>query len=265
MPKTLPIRVMTYNIRNSAAGDGPNAWPLRRQLWIEIARKFDPDLLGVQEVLADQYDDLRQAFPDYTLAGVAREDGDRLGEWSLILYRTDRFNEIARGDFWLSESPAVPGSKSWDAACCRLCSWVQLLDRNTEKAFRFANVHLDHVGKLAREKSAEMLLRELEQRKGRLPFILTGDFNSTEVDQPYKTLIRHGLIDSYITANPVRLADETTWHDFGTSADGLRIDWILHSPEFTATAATIDRTRGPDGRCGSDHDPVTAVLHRVDE
>jgi endonuclease/exonuclease/phosphatase family metal-dependent hydrolase len=256
---------MTYNIRNSGAGDGPNAWPHRRELWIDIVRQFDPDLLGAQEVLADQFANLREAFPDYTLAGVAREDGDCLGERSLILYRTGRFKELARGDFWLSENPTIAGSKSWDAACCRLCSWVQLLDLRTEKPFRFANVHMDHMGKIARQESAEILARELAGQDGKLPCILTGDFNSGESDRPYAILIEHGLIDSYISANPVRLPDETTYHDFGASADGLRIDWILHSPEFIATAATIDRTRGPDGSYGSDHDPVNAVLEWVDE
>jgi endonuclease/exonuclease/phosphatase family metal-dependent hydrolase len=260
------MRVMTYNIRNSGANDGPNRWELRRDLWVNIVRKFDPDLLGVQEVLADQYDHLKEQFPDYTPAGVAREDGGRSGEWALILYRRDRFDPIENGDFWLSQSPTVAGSRSWDAACCRLCTWVKLRDKQTGRDLIHANVHLDHVGEIARRESATLLVSEFQRiANAQTAIILTGDFNSTEIDEPYAILARSGLLDSYRAAHPIRTDDESSYHEFGEPGIGMRIDWILHSPQLRATQSTIDRTRGTDGRFASDHDPVTAIFEWVDE
>lgn len=260
----MPLRVMTFNIRHSGAEDGNNRWELRRDLWLKVVRQFDPDLLGVQEVLADQYDFLKEQFPDYTLVGVAREDGKRQGEWSLILYRSSRFEELARGDFWLSRTPDVPGSKSWDSACCRLCSWVRLRDKQTDQNLLFANVHLDHMGEVARSESAKLLANEFAPHHGVHAIILTGDFNCTELEEPY-AILTQDWIDCYRTVHPSRNEDENTFHGFGPVTPGLRIDWILHSCQLTATQATIDRTRGPAGRCPSDHDAVTAVLQWVDE
>jgi endonuclease/exonuclease/phosphatase family metal-dependent hydrolase len=259
------LRVMTFNIRNSGAGDGPNRWELRRELWCEVVRKFDPDLLGVQEVLANQYDYLKEKFPDYTPVGVARDDGKRLGEWSLILYRTKRFDEIETGNFWLSESIHTPGSRSWDSACCRLCTWVRLLDKQTGRKLFHANVHLDHEGAVARREAAKLLGRQFAILTAGEPIILTGDFNCTEIDEPYSILTASGLVDSYRAAHPTRQADECSFHYFGQSTAGMRIDWILHGPGLYTTQAAIDRTRGPDGRSASDHDAVTAVLEWVDE
>jgi endonuclease/exonuclease/phosphatase family metal-dependent hydrolase len=251
---------MTCNIRNSGANDGANRWEFRRELWVDIVRKFDPDLLGVQEVLADQYDYLKEKFPDYTLSGVARDDGKRKGEWSLILYRTRRFEHLADGNFWLSRTPDVPGSKSWDSACCRLCTWVRLRDKQTDRGLIHANVHLDHVGEIARRESAKLLVAQFTHLAGDAAIVLTGDFNCTDTEEPHSILIRSGLIDSFRTVHPVRRSDETSYHEFGTYAENRRIDWVLHSGELAATQAGIDRTRGPDGRFASDHDPVTAVL-----
>jgi endonuclease/exonuclease/phosphatase family metal-dependent hydrolase len=262
------MRVMTYNIRNSGAGDGPNRWELRRDLWIQIVRQFDPDLLGVQEVLADQYDDLKEQFPDYTLVGVARDDGKRLGEWSLILFRTARFAELGRWDFWFSSTPHTPGSIDEDAACPRLCSCVRLRDNITGRNIRFCNLHLDHQGERSRMNAVQQL-RALVVTGSSLdldPVILVGDFNCTERDAPYSVLTQEaGFTDSYRTCHPVIQKNESSFHHFSDSLEGLRIDWILHQWQLRAVAAEIDRTRGPYGQFASDHDPVTAVLQWVDE
>jgi endonuclease/exonuclease/phosphatase family metal-dependent hydrolase len=255
---------MSFNIRNSGAGDGPNRWELRRDLWCDIVRHFNPDLLGVQEVLADQYDHLKAQFPDYTLVGVAREDGHRSGEWSLILYRTERFEEIETGNHWLSETPHIPGSRSWDSACCRLCTWVRLCDKQTNKTLVHLNVHLDHIGGIARQKSAEYLVSQFALNAGH-PIILTGDFNCDETSNPYRIFKSHSLIDSYRETHPLPKQEESSYHEFGRSIVGMRIDWILHSSQLATIQAHIDRTRGPDGRCASDHDAATAVLRWVDQ
>jgi endonuclease/exonuclease/phosphatase family metal-dependent hydrolase len=255
-----PLRVMTFNIRNSGAADGPNRWPLRRDLWIDVVRRFDPDLLGVQEVLRDQFDDLKTVFPGYGTSGVGRDDGDCRGERAMILFRSDRFELIDAGTFWLSDTPQTVASVAWDSCLCRICSWVRLSDRTAGRELVFANTHFDHVGATARLESARLLATRLPEIAGGAPVVLTGDFNCTEDDPPYRQLAASGrFTDSYRAVHPIPADDEASFHEFSGTTRGRRIDWIFNTAELTATAASIDRTRGPDGQCPSDHDAVTAT------
>jgi endonuclease/exonuclease/phosphatase family metal-dependent hydrolase len=262
------LRVMSFNVRNSNAMDLTDHWSFRKDLFFKTIGQFDPDLLGMQEVLADQYDETEKRMKDgYTLVGVARDDGKRKGEWSCILFRTERFEKLADGTFWLSETPEVAGSKAWDADLTRICTWARLKDKKTGKTFVFANTHFDHRGKVARVKSAELLARKLPELSQGAPVILTGDFNTTEDDKPYKALVKAGadpgavkLVDGYREVHPDRATDEASFHGFKGTVAGSRIDWILHTPELKAASAGIDRTKGENGKYPSDHYAVTAVL-----
>jgi len=258
-----PLRVMTFNIRNSNAKDGENHWQYRKELFAQTVRDFDPDLLGTQEVLADQYDALAALFPEYTAVGVARDDGKRAGEWAAIYFRKSRFEQVDAGNFWLSEKPEEVGSHSWDAALTRICTWARLRDRLSGKEILYANTHFDHKGEVARLESAKLLRNRLPKLAQGSPVILTGDFNCIEDDAPYRALTNSSdqggaLIDSYRTAHPERAKDEASFNGFKVPTAGSRIDWILHSPNFKATAAEIVRPKS--GRFASDHYPVTAIL-----
>jgi endonuclease/exonuclease/phosphatase family metal-dependent hydrolase len=258
------LRVMSFNIRYSAGHDGERSWKNRQELFTAAVRAFDPDLLGTQEVLADQYDDLHRMFPDYTMAGIAREDGKRKGEWATILYRTARFEALAEGNFWLSETPDRVGSKGWDAAEPRICTWVRLRDRITKRTLLHANIHFDNAGETARVRSAALLTARLSQLAEGAPVILTGDFNDSEDGEAYRTLLHPTganslvLADSYREVHPTRSPDEATFHGFHGTIAGSRIDWILHTSHWKVVSAEIVH---PDGdRYPSDHFPVTAVL-----
>jgi len=258
-----PLRVMTFNIRNSAAKDGDNDWTNRKDLYAKTVRDFDPDLLGTQEVLADQFDALAELFPEYTAVGVARDDGKRDGEWSAIYYRKSRFEPLDLGNFWLSETPDDVGSRSWDAACTRICTWARLRDRKSGKEFLYANTHFDHKGGVARLESAKLIRKRLPALAKGAPVILMGDFNCIEDDEPYRALTAPdgngvSLVDSYRTVHSKRAPDEASFHAFKGRIEGSRIDWILHSKDFKATAAEI--VRPSNGRYPSDHYPVTAIL-----
>ena len=260
------VRVMSFNIRMSAAADGVNGWTHRRAMLFQTVRAFQPDLVGFQEVLANQYDELIAQLPDYAFSGRARVDGQRKGEWALLGFRRDRFRLVGQGDFWLSEQPAVIGSKSWDAMYPRICSWVRLGDAVAGSEFVFANTHFDHVGVVARQQASQLISRELSRIAAGRPAILTGDLNVTEDDPAYAVLVRPempGAIrwrDAYRRLYPVRARDELTFHAFAGHTEGWRIDYVLHTADFVPLAATIDRTRSAAGYYPSDHYAVTAVL-----
>ncbi len=257
-----PVKVMSFNIRYATAADGPNAWPLRRAFVLETIRTFDPDLLGAQEVLISQASVLQEGLAAYGFFGVGRDDGREAGEFAPVLWRKARFTRVAAGHFWLSETPEVAGSRGWDAACVRMVSWVRLADRQADAhQFLFANTHFDHRGETARLASARLLKARLCELADGAPVLLTGDFNATEDDPPYRILVGDGTpwIDSYRVAHPHRTAWERTGAGWGGARAGSRIDWILHSPAWTTLSAAIDITND-DGRYPSDHFPVQAVL-----
>jgi endonuclease/exonuclease/phosphatase family metal-dependent hydrolase len=261
-PPPPPLRVTSFNIRHSRAKDGPNHWTLRRDVFFETLKRAQPDLLGLQEVLADQAAEIRAAMPGHDFVGVGRNDAKEDGEFSPILFRRERFEKLDSGHFWLSQTPETIGSRGWDANIPRLVTWVKLRDRlANDRRFLFVNTHWDHMGQVARLESARLMRQRLAPD---LPVIVTGDFNCTEDDPPYAALL-HGqtqpqLLDSFREVHPTRTREEATFNGFDGRSTGSRIDWILHTPHFTASAASIDRFN-VDGRYPSDHFPVHAQLN----
>jgi len=264
-PVSAPFRVMSFNVRYGTAKDGENSWDKRRELFFETIARYKPDLIGFQEVIALQRDAIEEQMPAYAFSGVARDDGERKGEWSLIGYRKDRFTAVLAGDFWLSDQPTIPGSKGWDAALPRICSWIRLREIATGREFVFANTHFDHRGNVARKEASRVINERLAPVASGVPAILTGDLNITEDNPAYLALLKPlakdaiRWIDSYRTLYPKREPNEASFNAFKGTVQGSRIDYIFHTSHFKATGATIDRS-SRDGRFPSDHYPVTAVL-----
>jgi len=251
------IKVMTYNIRLDTPVDSVNQWPKRTQKVFDLIRKYDPDILGVQEAIHHQLMDLIKNLPQYDYVGVGRDDGKTKGEFSAILYKKERFRVLQQGTFWLSETPDVPGSKSWDAAITRVASWAKLKDRKTNKKFLSINTHFDHVGKEARHHSASLLKQKAKELGKDLPLIITGDFNCTRTDPPYSTIMNSDVI---------RLIDPLPGQTIGTFC-GFRvnamecraIDYLFHTDHWTSSDYKVitdnDGTFYP-----SDHLPVMTTL-----
>lgn len=249
---------VTANLRTSSAADGDNAWPLRKAGALALLRGLSPDVLGVQEALADQHDAVAATLPGYVAVGGGRDDGKRKGEFSSLFLRQARFELLDSGQFWLSPTPEVPGSMGWDAAYTRICTWARVRDRRNGRELLVANTHFDHLGVLAREQSARLIVARLRASAGTLPILLLGDFNSDERSGAYRALIDAGLVDAYRSVHPQVAANELTFHDFKGLTLGRRIDFIFNSTDLRAVDAAIDRTPIAPGRFPSDHYFVTA-------
>jgi endonuclease/exonuclease/phosphatase family metal-dependent hydrolase len=258
-----PVRVMSFNIRYGTANDGQNHWQFRRDLVFQTIRANDPDVVGLQEVLACQAHELCAALPDYGFVGVGRDDGAAAGEFVPVMYRKKRFDLINFGYVWLSEQMDQPGVKGWDAACPRMLSWARLrFKRNPLNDLYVVNTHFDHVGKRARLESAKIVRRMTDTLGGR-PVIVIGDFNCGPGSAPYEVLTgdRSNLAelkDAY-AALGFEEANAGTFNAFRGDRSGARIDWILFNRRFEVLESGIDR-RQFGGRCPSDHFPVTATL-----
>ncbi|MEM7146816.1 MAG: sulfatase-like hydrolase/transferase [Verrucomicrobiota bacterium] len=260
-------RVMSFNIRYDNPKDGPNAWPKRKDFVVDTITTYNPHLLGLQEVVKHQGDFLESKLPDYHFVGVGRNDGKDDGEFVPIMFRKDAFDLVDEGHFWLSESPDQPGSKSWDSSLPRIVTWTKLKPKDPAASapnILFANTHFDHRGKQARLESAKLVRAKLQEIAGKdTPVIITGDFNTTELLEPYAVLVGSEpgqLIDSHRAAHPTPDPEETTATGFTAPKPGRRIDWILHSPHLKTTDAAINETISDEGRYPSDHFPVEATV-----
>ncbi|MCX6249112.1 MAG: endonuclease/exonuclease/phosphatase family protein [Bacteroidetes bacterium] len=184
----MATKVMTFNIRYDNPVDGEYGWKRRLPLVKEVMQQEQPDIIGLQEVLNNQAEDLQKVLPGYKWSGVGRDDGKEKGEYAPIFFRSSRFEMKEGSTFWLSEIPEVPGSRSWNAACTRIVTWVKLNDKKSKHVFFVFNTHFDHASQSAREQSAKLLLLKITEIAGTSAVILTGDFNDTLNSIPVRTL-----------------------------------------------------------------------------
>ncbi|QGJ69918.1 Metal-dependent hydrolase [Planctomycetales bacterium 10988] len=265
------LRVMSFNIRYGKAKDGENHWEKRKELVVDTIKAFDPDIFGTQETLDFQRNYLDKHLSAWASSGVGRDDGKLQGEMTSIHFKKDRFQLLDQGQFWLSETPQVPGSKSWDSSLSRICSWVKLHDRQSEskRPLLIMNTHFDHRGVQARIESARLIRQKAKALQDGCDVLLTGDFNAAVNSEPYLIMFQqdHGepyFQDTYAFANPNSdPAVEGTFTGFKAPATtGKRIDWIAAWGNFRILSAAIDRTM-KDGRTPSDHYPVTAIVEQT--
>lgn len=248
---------MTFNLRY-AGPDGPHAWSERRPLVRALLSHERPDLIGTQEGLADQLDDIGADLgAEYGYVGTGREGGRR-GEFTAIFYRVGRLALERHGVYWLSGTPEVVGSNTWGGHCVRMVTWARFLDTVTGERFHAVNTHLDHVSEDARQRSAALIRERIAALEPALPVVLTGDFNA-DADSPTYRSLTADLADVWTVARR-RGPDYSTWHGFGpVVAGGPRIDWILVTPGTTVETAAVNLFRVGD-RFPSDHLPVQARL-----
>jgi endonuclease/exonuclease/phosphatase family metal-dependent hydrolase len=248
----------TYNLRLDLAEDGPNAWPNRKDAVRALLRYHGIDLLGTQEGLMDQVDDLA-AMPGFAWVGVGREDGQRAGEHSAIFYRSARFQLLAHGDFWLSATPDEP-SRSWDSRCCnRLATWVKLRERGSKREFYAFSVHFDHEGVVSRRESARLMVRRMHEIAGDAPVLCLGDFNATPGSEPV-SIMAAAFRDARQVSETPPYGPVGTFNNFKLDAPLIdRIDYVWLGPRWRVLdyAALTDSA---DARFPSDHLPVVVRL-----
>ena len=227
--------VGSYNIRLKVSSDSVkgNVWQKRCQVICDQVNFMSPDIFGAQEVLHVQLLDMLQGLDGYDYIGVGRDDGKTGGEYAAIFYKPDRLRLLDQGNFWLSETPDRPGL-GWDAACVRVCTWGRFAGQTAtdDEAFYFFNLHMDHVGVVARREGAKLIVRKIREIAQGAPVIVTGDFNVDQKDEIYSIFTESGLLkDSYL-ASRLRFAENGTFNSFDTELyTDSRIDHIFVSPD----------------------------------
>ncbi len=276
-PPPLVVDVVSFNIRYLNNRDtGDNHWTVRKTLTAEAMRHFDADIIGVQEVLKRQLDFLVGELPDYAMVGVGRDDGQERGEYSAIFYRPTRFEVPESGTFWLSDTPEVPGSKTWGNQVVRICTWARLAEKKPDKprTLYVFNTHFDHQVQPSREKAVRLIVQRIGDRTySGDPVVLMGDFNASEQNPAIRYLKGEAVelaggdgtettplnfVDTFRLQHP-DTTEARTLHSWRGTREGPKIDYIFAEPGVEVREAYIDDF-SRDGLYPSDHFPVRARL-----
>ena len=147
------------------------------------------------------------------------------------------------GTFWLSDTPEVPGSRTWGNEIPRVAAWVRLIDLATGRGFYVFNTHWDHKNQPSREQASLLIASRIDARRhADEPVALIGDFNSNETNPGiiYLTGRRvqvagaervwaNGLLDTYQALHPGE-KNRRTLHFWKGNRDGaVKVDHILVS------------------------------------
>lgn len=248
--------VGSYNLRFANTEDSGNLWTDRAPVVAGLIRFHEYDILGTQEGLQSQLEDLSRLLPQYSRYGVGRNDGKDAGEHSAIFYKTEKFELLNKGDFWLSQTPDTP-SLGWDATCCyRLCSWVELKDKKSGKIFYFFNAHYDHQGKIAREESSRLILQKIRAITGKAPALFTGDLNGGHSTDCYKILEHSGFLKDTYNQTNTRYVNNGSFNAFKNKSISKEIiDHVFVTGTFSVQQYAV-LTDTYYGKFPSDHFPI---------
>jgi endonuclease/exonuclease/phosphatase family metal-dependent hydrolase len=253
------ISVLTYNIKWDNTNDTVNNWNDRKEAMVSLLKHYQPGIIGMQEVVHGQLNYLVANLPNFASVGVGREDGKEKGEYSPILYDTELLKSLESSTFWLSDTPDKI-SVAWDAALERICTYALFEDLTTKKQFWVFNTHFDHIGVLAREKSAALIVSKIKElNTENLPVVLMGDLNLKPDENPIQFLKKE-LVDGQSITQKTFYGPTGTFNGFEHDRKLTdRIDYIFVQNFAVESYIHID-DRMENNKHISDHLPVFAKL-----
>ncbi|MDP7034554.1 MAG: endonuclease/exonuclease/phosphatase family protein [Planctomycetota bacterium] len=253
------MKVMTFNLKiDLPLVPGPE-WSQRRARALQVIRKADPDILGLQEDLYHQLEDVRKGLPSHDFVGEGSYGGV-MGEFCSIFYRRSRFQKIDSGSYWLSERPDCRGSTSWGNSFPRVVTWLHLRDLAGEPyEFFVYNLHLPDQNSLARRRCAVRVRGTLLNRlRQGYPVLAIGDLNVAPDGVAYRILCKEPIQDAFdLSPDPL---DQGTFHDWTGQPVLGRIDHILGGGISRVGICQVVVNPSGDRAHVSDHYPVVAHL-----
>jgi len=250
-PKSNELKVLTCNIRVDLPEDAQvgNGWGARKEACIHIIKKQKADVIGFQEVLVNQFQDLKDGLTSYFGIGFDGPEMDKFKEGyhgiakNPIFFSKNRFELLTAGGYWLSDTPLIAGSISWESGRARNAFWVRLRDKISGKQFRVINLHLDHVKDEAKLEQIKLVLSESAQYQDDFIQFMIGDFNSAPNSKVVSNILSSGWNESYTSKDPNGKIEGTTNgfkpHDQERYARAKKIDYIFTKGPITTLDSNI--------------------------
>ena len=250
------LKVMSYNIRLATPKDGTNAWMYRCGATLEMIEDQKPDVIGVQEALADQVRFVDEFTTNYDYVGVGRTDGKSKGEHMAIYWNKKTVKMLKWGTFWLSETPDTP-SKGFGANYSRNATWGIFKHKPSGVTFYYINTHLDHQVANAQIEGMKLISQHFEKYRGVYPLFLTGDLNIKANN------VALDVIESYMynarEAAPASSTDfNTTYNGYVKNKDSIIDHIYCNREQYVVRYHTINEDYGVN--FVSDHYPIYAII-----
>jgi len=253
------LKLMTYNIKYDNKKDTVNNWNDRKESLASLIRHYQPSFIGTQEALHHQVTYIDNALSNFSYIGVGRDDGEQKGEYTSIHFDSTKHKVLDSNTFWLSKTPEKV-SVGWDAALERICTYGLFENLKTKERFYVFNTHFDHIGKKAREKSANLILKKINNiNEENLPVVLMGDFNLMPDEKPIQQVKSKMKDGKDLTEQPF-YGPEGTFNGFDWNMKlDRRIDYIFVKKFKVKSYIHID-DRKENNKHISDHLPVLITL-----
>jgi endonuclease/exonuclease/phosphatase family metal-dependent hydrolase len=258
----MEIKVMSFNLRYDKPDPGDQAWAVRKEAVAALITHYAPDVIGTQEGQAHQLLDLHRLLPDYQSVGRDRT-GTGTDEHCAIFYQTGRLKCLTTQDFFLSDTPEIPGSMSsdWGNSLPRMVTWAMFAVAGEDRTVTVFNTHWDYKSDRAKELGAMLICDRLSQLDLANSYVfLTGDFNAEPGTVARKTLERpltNGVCLQDAVAG-LQLEQQESFHDF-TGKAFVAIDTIYYDNRASLRSVKVDSSQWK-GIFPSDHFPVVAAL-----
>ncbi|MEC4984102.1 MAG: endonuclease/exonuclease/phosphatase family protein [Oscillatoria sp. PMC 1068.18] len=251
----MQLKIITFNIRYDKPDRGENNWQVRKSAIASLITHYQPDLIGTQEGKAHQLLDLHRMLPAYQSVGSSRTPGGA-DEYCAIFYRRDFCQCLQTHEFWLSDTPEIPGSigANWGNHLPRIVTACVFTLTNLDKKVTLYNTHFDYDSPKARDLGAKLIHSHLNNFHWQDSYLfLTGDFNSPPDSFPRQTLASIPLQDALAARE---LTQQMTYHEFtGKAFDA--VDTIYYDNRVKLNQVIIDTSRW-EGIFPSDHFPAIA-------
>lgn len=245
---------MTFNLRYDNETDKEHAWSRRQNSLFAMIQKSQADVISTQETTDTIFAFLQSRFPEYLFAGDGRER-DRLGERCSVMIKKEKYRLLKTQTVWLNGNFDLAGDKDEQEGFARICTMMLIQDKSTLKKLRIFNCHLAYQSSEAIQRNGENLLKYINRfEHTKIPFVLTGDFNSP-IDHPLHAPLLKKYHEAYLSLNQPR---PNTFHAFGDPQGIAAIDFIYTNTMTFRNVTTDTTTFG--GLYPSDHYPVIAEL-----
>jgi endonuclease/exonuclease/phosphatase family metal-dependent hydrolase len=258
------IKLMTFNILFDNPLDilskSSHSWNDRKEHVISVLKKYECDIICLQECLFTQLNYIKNKLPMYDYYG-AKSQTVHWTDMNPIFFKKEKFELLQQGTSWYSDTPDIQGSKSYGNWVPRTFSWVLLRNKFSSEDIFIVNTHLDVLSEDSRQMGMIQLTEFMKNLKYSYQLIfLAGDFNSL-YDNDIFNLIKDeslSMNDSVVLASDY-MKTVGTYHNFGDNNNNYRIDYIFYGNKKGIVlngSYEVIQESPINGKFASDHHPV---------